>query len=597
MSKVSNFWNNIKLANGKEWLLSVQHLFAMFGATILVPILTGMNISVGLVTAGLGTLLFHLITKGKVPVFLGSSFVFIGVLSTYTRVNGVPSADGVRIAQAGIIAAGLLYFVFALLAKLIGPDKIKKIFPPVVTGPVIILIGLGLAKVGINDIGMAPDATGAFKINWVSVLIALFTACVIIFFNVIQFKKNKVFKAFNIIPILMGILCGYLLCVIIDLCGVDVINYSPFVESHWINIPYYSKDSNGIPFFSLPKFSDWGAILSIALVAIVPFMEHIGDITTNGAVCGKDFFKDPGLHKTLLGDGAATALAGFLGGPCNTTYSENTSVLATTKNYNPKILRWTAIWAIILGFFGKFGAFLQTIPTPVRGGVEIILYGMISAIGLRTLAASKVDMLKTRNLIVAALILVTGVGIIVATTGNGITLKLGSFSMNISGVFVATIIGVVANVVLPKVKNEVRNMGSEEDLLEASIAYGDASKEDLQHALQIATDKVEIIKSKLAMAISENLYENANNLQEEKSEVSQDTVVEEEQAEVKEDLTVKGDSTADNTDSTEENLTEQTEEQKQTKKAPAKKTTSAKKSASAKPKTKKSATESTEEKK
>lgn len=503
---MKKFWNSIKLANGKEWLLSIQHLFAMFGATILVPILTGMNISVGLATAGFGTLLFHLITKGKVPVFLGSSFMFIGVLSTYTLKDGVPSAEGIRVAQAGIIAAGLLYFVFALLAKVLGADKIKKIFPPVVTGPVIILIGLSLAKVGINDIGIST--TNANDINWASVLIALFTACVVILFNVIQFKKNKVLRAFNIIPILMGIVCGYVLCVILDLCGVDgIMDYTPFKTSHWINIPYYSKDANGIPFFSLPSFSDWGAVLSIALVAIVPFMEHIGDITTNGAVCGKDFYKDPGLHRTLMGDGAATALAGFLGGPCNTTYSENTSVLATTKNYNPKILRWTAVWAIILAFFGKFGAFLQTIPTPVRGGVEIILYGMISAIGLRTLAASKVDMLKTRNLLVAALILVTGVGIIVATTGNGLTLTIGKYSMNISGVFIATIIGVVANLILPKVKNEVRNMGSAQDIVDASIAYGEATKEQLEEALENATKKIEIIKEQLANLPAEEVQE------------------------------------------------------------------------------------------
>ena len=252
--------------------------------------------------------------------------------------------------------------------------------------------------------------------------------------------------------------------------------FSGIVNAHWFNVPYYSTDANGIQFFSLPSFKNWGAVLSIAIVAIVPFMEHIGDITTNGAVVGKDFFKDPGLHRTLLGDGAATVLAGFLGGPCNTTYSENTGVLATTGNYNPNILRWTAAFAIFLGFFGKFGGFLQTIPVPVRGGIEIILYGMISAIGLRTLAASKVDMTKFRNIIVVALILVIGIGIVV-NGGINITVKEG-LSMNLSGVFVATIVGIIVNAILPRIKNEVRNMGSEEDIAAAKIAYGETDGEE-----------------------------------------------------------------------------------------------------------------------
>ncbi len=464
-------WNAIKLENGKEYLLAVQHLFAMFGATILVPLLTGMNVSVALVTAGLGTLLFHLVTKGKVPVFLGSSFMFISCVAMYTLgPDGIPTQEGVQTAQAGIIFAGLLYLVFALCAYFLGAERIKKVFPPVVTGPVIILIGLGLASTGINDASGANAAEG-FGPTWLCWLIAAFTAAIVILFNVVKFKKNKVFKIFNIIPILVGIACGYLLCVILHFCGAIEMDFSGIVSAHWFNIPYVSKDVNGIRFFSLPSFKNWGAVLSIAIVAIVPFMEHIGDITTNGAVVGKDFFKDPGLHRTLLGDGAATILAGFFGGPCNTTYSENTGVLATTGNYNPKILRWTAVFAIFLGFFGKFGGFLQTIPVPVRGGIEIILYGMISAIGLRTLAASKVDMTKFRNIIVVALILVIGIGIVV---NGGINITFSeTVKMNLSGVFVATIVGIIANTVLPKIKNEVRNMGSEEDIAAAKIAYGE----------------------------------------------------------------------------------------------------------------------------
>ena len=298
------------------------------------------------------------------------------------------------------------------------------------------------------------------------------------------------FKVFNIIPILVGIVCGYLFCVILHFCGAVKMDFSGIVSAHWFNIPYVSTDANGIQFFSLPSFKNWGAVLSIAIVAIVPFMEHIGDITTNGAVVGKDFFKDPGLHRTLLGDGAATILAGFLGGPCNTTYSENTGVLATTGNYNPKILRWTAAFAVFLGFFGKFGGFLQTIPVPVRGGIEIILYGMISAIGLRTLAASKVDMTKFRNIIVVALILVIGIGIVV---NGGINIKFSdTVSMNLSGVFVATIVGIIANAILPKVKNEVRNMGSEEDIAAAKIAYGevDGETETTENKASAETEEV-----------------------------------------------------------------------------------------------------------
>lgn len=469
-------WNAIRLENGREYLLAVQHLFAMFGATILVPLLTGMNVSVALVTAGLGTLLFHIITKGKVPVFLGSSFMFISCVAMYTldKETNLPTQEGVQIAQAGIIFAGLMYFIFSLIAYFVGGERIKKVFPPVVTGPVIILIGLGLASTGVNDASGANAA--GFGPTWLCWIIAAVTAGVVILFNVVQFKKNKVLKIFNIIPILIGIVCGYVLCVILHFCGAVKMDFSGIVNAHWFNVPYYSTDGNGIQFFSLPSFKNWGAVLSIAIVAIVPFMEHIGDITTNGAVVGKDFFKDPGLHRTLLGDGAATLLAGFLGGPCNTTYSENTGVLATTGNYNPKILRWTAAFAIFLGFFGKFGGFLQTIPVPVRGGIEIVLYGMISAIGLRTLAASKVDMTKFRNIIVVALILVIGIGIVV---NGGINIKFGKdISMNLSGVFVATIVGIIVNAILPKIKNEVRNMGSEEDIAAAKIAYGETDGEE-----------------------------------------------------------------------------------------------------------------------
>ena len=265
--------------------------------------------------------------------------------------------------------------------------------------------------------------------------IGIFTLAVVIICTI--FAKGF----FKLVPILIGLAAGYLLCVILSFCGVVAMDYTAIVNAQWINIPYYTEG-----FFTLPKFS-LTAIIAIAPIAIVTCMEHLGDITTNGAVVGKDFFKEPGLHRTLLGDGLATLVAGFLGGPANTTYSENTGVLATTKNYNPRLLRIAAIVAIILGVFGKFGAILQTIPTPVRGGVEFMLFGMISAVGIRTLAESKLDFTHSRNLIIVALILSIGTGF--SVTG-GLPITLGSIELNISGLFLAVVIGVLLNLILPQ---------------------------------------------------------------------------------------------------------------------------------------------------
>lgn len=447
----------------KDYLLSIQHLFAMFGATVLVPLLTGINPAVALVSAGIGTWIFHICTKFKVPVFLGSSFAFIAPISTVIA-SYSDKAEGVQYVQGGIIFAGALYLIFALLAYLLGPDKIKQIFPPVVTGPVIIVIGIGLSYSAVNDaFGMSRVfsvnndgvISSAVSINWKYVLIALFTLAVVI--GVTIFTKGF----FRIIPILIGMASGYVLCMILDAANViDIMDYSKISNAEWINVPFKTLDANGVPFFSLPKF-DFTAIITIAPVALVTFMEHIGDITTNGSVVKKDFFKDPGLHRTLLGDGLATAFAGLIGGPANTTYSENTGVLATTKNYNPLLLRITAIFAIILGFFGKFGAVLQTIPGPVKGGVSIILFGMIAAVGIRTLAEANLDFTHSRNLIIVGLILVVGIGINIATydaqylTCSGISLSFGDVNISLSGLFVAVIVGVLANLILPNVEDKV----------------------------------------------------------------------------------------------------------------------------------------------
>ena len=425
-----------------DWLLSIQHLFAMFGATVLVPLLTGLNASTALVSAGIGTLIFHLCTKFKVPVFLGSSFAFIPAIAAITMVNGKVDPSQIPIAQSGIVAAGLLYILFALIVFAAGPDRVKKLFPPVVTGPVIIIIGINLASTAINDAtGWADFSAPLSAGTYLNIGIALFTLAVVI---MCSFITRGYFK---IVPILIGIASGYVLCLIFKYFGIFTMDLSSISQAAWINIPFVTKDANGVGFFTMPQF-DLAAILSIAPIAIVSFMEHIGDITTNGAVVGKDFIKDPGLHRTLLGDGLATAFAGFIGGPPNTTYSENTGVLATTKNYNPLLLRITACWAIILGFVGKFGAILQTIPGPVKGGVEIMLFGMIAAVGIRTLAEANLDFTHSRNLTIVGVILVIGLGV-GALGGIIIPLGIGKTTLTLSGLFLAVVFGVIVNLILP----------------------------------------------------------------------------------------------------------------------------------------------------
>ncbi|MGN0244280.1 MAG: uracil-xanthine permease family protein [Lachnospiraceae bacterium] len=425
----------------KDYLLSIQHLFAMFGATVLVPLITGLNPSLALLSAGVGTLLFHLCTKGKVPVFLGSSFAFLAAISAVTHVDGILVPERIPLAQGGILFAGLLYLVFALIAYWVGPQRIKNFFPPIVTGPVIIIIGINLASTAINDMtGGYNLAEGLSKEALINVGIGLFTLFVVIICSI--FAKGF----FKLVPILIGIISGYLLCCLLNFFGVYSLDFSSIAEAAWFNIPFVTKDANGVPFMSLPQFN-LGIILSIAPIAIVTFMEHIGDITTNGAVVGQDFLSEPGLHRTLLGDGIATMFAGLVGGPPNTTYSENTGVLATTKNYNPLLLRVTAVFAIILGLFGKFGAVLQSIPGPVKGGVEIMLFGMIAAVGVRSLSEAQLDFTKSRNLMIPGLILVFGLGF---STLGGITIHFGEQALNLSGLFIAVVVGVIANALLPE---------------------------------------------------------------------------------------------------------------------------------------------------
>jgi uracil permease len=359
-------------------LLGLQHTVAMFGATVLVPLLTGLNPSVALFTAGLGTLVFHLVTGRMVPVFLGSSSAFIAPILAAKEAGFSLSAIG-----GGLVAAGLVYGLFALLVLLIGSQRVRWVFPPVVTGPVIVVIGLTLAPVAVQ---MASK-------DWL-LAIATFASTVV---SAVFFRG-----LFQMIPVLLGVGAGYLLALLLG--RVDL---KPLQEATWF----------GVPPFTLASL-EWGAVLLIAPVAFVTIMEHIGDILTNGRVVGKDFFTKPGLHRTLLGDGLATSLAGLLGGPANTTYSENTGVLAVTRVYDPVVLRLAALFAILLSFSPKLAALLQTLPQGVLGGISMLLFGMIASIGIRTLAEAEIDFTKSRNLIVVSAILVLGLGGAVANLGT-----------------------------------------------------------------------------------------------------------------------------------------------------------------------------------
>ena len=413
MEKVKQGW-------GTKLVLGLQHMFAMFGATIVVPAITGLDPAVALFAAGGGTLIFHFITKRKVPVFLGSSFAFM------TAITFVVQNEGKEYATGAIMAAGACYLLFALLTKVIGPDRIKKLFPAIVTGPVIVVIGLTLAPTVILN-----DITGDFVggLLWTKWVVA---ASVVVTVVVVSIFIKGFFK---LLPILCGLAVGYLVAVLLHKFvpvpegTAALMNFSPFETASIIQLPN----------FHLPKFSA-SSILIMAPISIATFMEHLGDITTNGAVVGKNFFDDPGLHRTLIGDGVATIFAGLIGGPANTTYGENTGVLAVTKNYNPQILRLAAIYAIVLSVIGYFGAFLQTIPGPIIGGMSIVLFGMIASIGIRTMAEAKVDFTSSRTLLILSITLVVGIGVTIPV----------SESFTISGVALAALAGIILNAVLPE---------------------------------------------------------------------------------------------------------------------------------------------------
>ncbi len=405
---------NQNFSNKAKYVLGIQHVLAMFGATVLVPFLTGLNPSIALLAAGVGTLLFHFVTKKIVPVFLGSSFAFIGAISLVLKEEGIGAVKG------GIIVAGIIYVLMSLVILKFGVEKVKSFFPPIVTGPIIMVIGLRLSPVALNMMGYN---NGVFDTK------SLIIGVVVIVTMIVVSILEKSF--FRLVPILISVTVGYVLAIFMGL-----VNFEPIANASWLGFsPEATKDLLTLPVFTLT------GILAIAPIALVVFIEHIGDITTNGAVVGKDFFKNPGIHRTMLGDGLATIFAGLIGGPANTTYGENTGVLAVTKVYDPSILRIAACYAIGLSVIGKFGAILQTIPVPVMGGVSVILFGMIASVGVRTLIDAQLDFGHSRNLMIAALIFVFGIAI------DNIAIWK---TVSISGLAVAALVGVVLNKILPK---------------------------------------------------------------------------------------------------------------------------------------------------
>ena len=423
----------------KMLILGLQHMFAMFGATILVPILVnsyfvdacgegptrGLTVAVTLFCAGFGTLLFHVCAKFKVPAFLGSSFAFLSGFSTVAHLDtgmyaGMSANDKAAYACGGVVVAGLLYLVLALIIRMVGVKRVMRYLPPVVTGPVIICIGLSLASSAINNAST----------NWFLAFVAL---AVIIVFNI--WGKGM----FKIIPILMGVVISYAVALFMNMIGISNPDGSAILDFSAIT----SAGIVGIPPIQICKF-DVTAILVMAPIAIATMMEHVGDMSAISATVGENYLADPGLHRTLLGDGLATSLAGFLGGPANTTYGENTGVLELSRVHDPRVIRIAAVFAIIISFIPKVSAIISTMPASIIGGVSFMLYGMISAIGVRNVVENKVDLTKSRNLIIAGVIFVCGLGF-----SSGLTFTIGGTSITLTALAIAAIAGIVLNIILP----------------------------------------------------------------------------------------------------------------------------------------------------
>lgn len=417
------------LGTPKTLVLGLQHLFAMFGATVLVPALTGLNVSTTLLFAGLGTLLFHLITGRKVPAFLGSSFAFLGGYAAIAPMLADGSANTQMLPYAcfGVVIAGLVYLVLASFFKAFGAGKVMRYFPPIVTGPIIICIGLSLAGSAINNC----------RTNW---LIALVAIVVVVICNI--WGKGMV----QIVPILLGVVASYLFALIIDPAARANVA-SAVASAKWFGIPVIWENT---VFSIFSKDYDAGllltSVITIAPIALAAIVEHIGDMCAISSTVGKNFVADPGLHRTLVGDGLATAVAALFGAPANTTYGENTGVLALSKVYDPKVVRLAALFAIILSFCPKFAALIVAMPAATMGGVSLVLYGMISAVGVRNVVENQVDFTKSRNVLIAAMIL----GLAVGVSYNGaIIIPLGSVTISMSGLAVAALVGIFMNAILP----------------------------------------------------------------------------------------------------------------------------------------------------
>ena len=396
-------------------LQGAQMLFVAFGALVLMPLLTGLDTNVALFTAGIGTLIFQLITKRQIPIFLASSFAFIAPIMYGVQTWGIPSTMG------GLMAAGVVYLILASLVKVRGDGFIKRLLPPVVIGPVIMVIGLGLAPVAVN-MAMGKSGDGSLVIVEQNIALIISLAALLTTIAVAIFAKG----IFRLMPILAGILVGYGLSL-----SFGIVDFTPVAQASWIAMPN----------FVAPEFN-WHAILFMIPVAIAPAVEHIGDILAISNVTGKDYLKKPGLHRTLAGDGVATIAASAFGGPPNTTYSEVTGAVTLTKSFNPVIMTWTAITAIILAFVGKLGAIMLTIPVPVMGGIMCLLFGSIAAVGLNSLIKNQVDLTEPRNLCIVGVTLVFGIG--------GMALGIGSFSL--TGISLCGIVAITMNLLLPMPK-------------------------------------------------------------------------------------------------------------------------------------------------
>ena len=413
------------LGAARTVILGLQHTFAMFGATVLVPILTGLPISTTLLFAGLGTLLFHLVTKGQVPAFLGSSFAFLGGYAAVAPLleDGSPNTEMLPYACGGVFCAGIVYLILSALIKGFGAKKVMRFFPPVVTGPIIISIGLILAPTAINNCAT----------NWPVAIIALVT---VVIFNIWGKGMSK------IVPILIGIIVSYIAALIMGDVSFEGITDEAIL---------------GLPPITLMKF-DISAIITIMPLALATMMEHIGDISAIGATTGNNYIEKPGLHRTLLGDGLATCLAAAFGAPANTTYGENTGVLALTKVYDPRVMRIAAVFAIILSCVPKVAFVIESIPTATIGGISFILYGMISAIGIRNVVENRVDFTRSRNTIIAALSLVCALGF---NSIGGISFNAFGATISLSGLAIASLVGIIVNAVLPGNEYEFKESADE----------------------------------------------------------------------------------------------------------------------------------------